>query len=213
MVTKMNKLKVISIIMFIVILFSLNSTVLAANFGLDVNFNGEKIEMTSETPDMTWYIKNLLPGETSETILNINNIGKKSVKVEFIASVEEGKELSDILEIKIINLSNNEEVFSGNYKEMEKLNIQLDSKKSQSYKLITYLPVEAGNEYQNKECKIKLSFVAIGQKDDVEPPKDIITDEVKPPQTGEGYTIFVVSAVAVVFIIGLIFSFYKKKRK
>ena len=87
--------------------------------------------MTSETPNMSWSIDNLLPGETEETILTINNIGTRQANIKFIANIEEGEELSDILNIKIIKLAGevqkqDEEFFIGKYSKL--INIDLDLK-------------------------------------------------------------------------------------
>lgn len=217
----------------------------AANLGLNVNFDGKKIEMTSETPDMTWQIKNLLPGETDETELTIYNIGKKNTTIKFLPKIEEGKELADILNVKIIklageNISKDEEFFNGKYSEIMNMGLSLDAGKTQKYKIITTLPSEAGNEYQKKECKVKLAFVASGIEDEEkkpepekpdepdvpekpekpeepeepeeEPQKEITTDEVKPVQTGESKMIFAVVGVLALAVIILIITFFKGRK-
>lgn len=237
MISNSKNAKVVTIFILLILTIILNSQVFAANLELNVKFDGKKIEMTSETPEMTWTVENLLPGESEETFLTVKNIGKKSVDVDFKAVVENGEKLVDILEIKVINKSDNSEIYSGKYSDLEKLNIKVDSGKSQEYKIITHMPIEAGNEYQNTECNIKLNFVARGKKDEVkppetnpeeppteeppveeppveEPPKDeTITDVIKPIQTGEGYVIFAVCGLAVIAVLVLVVTFMNNKKK
>ena len=153
---KTLKIAFISVIFIIALLF-VNKTN-AANLNVDVNFDGEKIKMTSQTPDMTWNINNLLPGEKDETILTVNNTGKKPVDVKFIANLVEGTELAKVLDIQIIKLVSDtnkkeDEFFNGKYSELMNISVQLESEKTQSFKIITSLPKETGNEYQNKACK------------------------------------------------------------
>lgn len=236
MISNNKNAKVVTIFLLLILTIILNSQVFAANLELNVKFDGKKIEMTSETPDMTWTVENLLPGESEEIPLTIKNIGKKSVDVDFKAVVENGDKLVDILEIKVINKSDNSEIYSGKYCDLEKLNIKIDSGKSQEFKIITHMPIEAGNEYQDTECNIKLSFVARGKKDEVKPtennteepptkqpqeeeipeeesPKDeVITDIIKPIQTGEGYVILAVCGLAVIAVFVLIVTFMNNKK-
>lgn len=222
---KTLKIAFISLVFAIAILL-LNETN-AANLNVDVNFDGEKIKMTSQTPDMTWNINNLLPGEKDETILTVNNTGKKQVDVKFIANLVEGKELADVLDIKIIKLASEvnkkeDEFFNGKYSELENISIQLESEKTQSFKIITSLPKETGNEYQNKACKVKLNFVATGYKDKEpskpepkpeQPPEKVETEEIVPPTTGEGKVIYIVVGVLVVAVVGFAISFVASKKK
>lgn len=221
---KFLKISLISII-FAIAIFLVNESY-AANLSVNVNFDGKQIEMTSETPDMTWNVENLLPGETDETLLTIYNIGTRQSNVKFIATIENGEDLADILNIKIIKLAGesqkeDEEFFNGKYSELMNMGLYLDAGKSQSYKIITSLPIETGNEFQNKECKIKLSFVASGIEDKEEeptepeqdPPKEIVTDVIKPVQTGESKTVYIVVAVLVIAIVVLVVTYFIGKRK
>lgn len=202
----------ISIIMFIVLMCFIN-TVSAANLSLNINFNGKEIKMTSDTPDMSWSVDNLLPGNSDETLLTIKNTGTRDVDVTFIAKVESGEELADILNIKIIKLANNDqktdkELFDGKYSELTNLELSLEKGKTQKYKIITSLSKETGNEFQNKECKVKLSFIAEG-----EGPEQVVTDKVEEVQTGETRTIYKVIAVVVVAFVILLVTFFVGKKK
>lgn len=238
---KFLKISLISII-FVIAIFLLNE-VHAANLSVNVDFDGKEIEMTSETPDMTWSIENLLPGETDETLLTIYNIGTRQANVKFLASIENGGDLAEVLNIKIIKLAGevqkeDEEFFDGKYSELMNMGLDLAAGKAQSYKIITSLPIETGNEYQNKECKIKLSFVASGIEDKEEPvipeeptipeepeqpdipqapeedpPKEIITDVIKPVQTGESKTVYIVVTVLVIAIVVLVITYFIGKKK
>jgi len=224
---KLKSKKIVSIVvlLFVLSLMCSYSMVYAANLNVNVNFDGKQIEMTSETPDMTWTINNLLPGEEDSSILTISNIGTRKASVEFIATIEEGKDLADVLDIQIIKLANDsqkedKEVFSGKYSELQALNVDLDSDKMQNFKIITSLPIETGNEFQNKECKVKLSFVASGVEDkeeeptsEPEPPKEIITDVIKPVQTGESKTVYIIVAVLVIAVVVLVVTFFVGKKE
>lgn len=212
-----SKFVIITLLLSIIALITANS-VYAENYNVDINCNGKTIKMTSNTPNMTWNITNLLPGETEETILTIANVGKKKVDVSFKATIEQGTDVANILNIKIIKLANNdtqkedEKVFEGKYSELKSVSLSLENNKKQSYKIITYLPKETGNEFQEKECVVKFDFIATG-KQDTEPPKEIITDEVKPPQTGETYAIYIIAGVLGIAVIALIVSFIVGKKK
>ena len=106
---------------------------------------------------------------------------------------------------------------------MNKIVLNLDSRKSQEYKIITALPADIGNEYQGKECQIKLEFTSTGESDEqVNPPAQnepeqepekqyISTSEIKSPQTGESNAIYIVAAILVFAFItlGLIYFIQK----
>ena len=227
-----KSLKTFLCLIFFTIIMCLANSTYAANLSVNINFNGKKIEMTSETPEMTWEINNLLPGGSDETMLTFNNIGEKFVDISFIPEIENGKDVSDILDVKIIKLANetykkDEEFYSGKYSNLVNMGLALENGKSQAYKIITSLPIEAGNEFQNKECVVKFHIEASGQEDrpsfpdtpkdeiiEEEPPKQIVTDVIKPVQTGESRTIFVVVGILVIAIIVFGFTFwYIRKRK
>ena len=97
-----SKFVIITLLLSIIALITANS-VYAENYNVDINCNGKTIKMTSNTPNMTWNITNLLPGETEETILTIANVGKKKVDASFKATIEHGTDVANILNIKIIN--------------------------------------------------------------------------------------------------------------
>ena len=210
-----TKMKVIIIaVVSVIILNIISVTSNAASMKVDVNFDGKKIKMTSETPDMTWNINNLLPGETDITYLTINNTGKKQTEIKFTATLEEGKELAEILDIEIIKLANSnnvkdETVFVGKYKDISKLSFSVDNKTTQDIKIVTTMPIEAGNEYQNKNCKIKIGLTALGEE-------GTQTEEITPPeevQTGESRMIFVVGGILIITIVAFAISFWIKKKE
>lgn len=212
-----SKFVIIALLVAIIALITANS-VYAVDYNVDVNCNGKTIKMISNTPNMTWNITNLLPGETEETTLTISNVGTKKVDVSFKATIENGTDVANILDIKIIKSANNdtqkedEKVFDGKCSDLKSVNISLEKGKKQSYKIITYLPKETGNEFQEKECVVKFDFIATG-KQDTEPPKEIITDEVKPPQTGETYAIYIIAGILGIAVIALVVSFIIGKKK
>ncbi len=227
----MKKLsKITATIITIILGFCLITNVsFAANLYVDVKCDGKTIQMTSKTPEMTWTINNILPGETEETTLKISNTGKKEVNVEFIATIEQGKEVADVLEIKIINISDNlqgksEQIYNGKYTDLTNVNTYLDKNDSQEFKIITTLPENVGNEFQEKECIVKFNFVARGMQDEEPksepkdepaetPAKEIITTEVKTPQTGESYAIFIIMGILAIAIIILCITFVISKKR
>lgn len=212
-----SKFVIIAVLVAIIALITANSAY-AANYNVDVNCNGKTIKMTSNTPNMTWNITNLLPGETEETTLTIANVGTKKVDVSFRATIENGTDVANILDIKIIKLANNdtqkedEKIFEGKCNELKSVNLSLEKGKKQSYKIITYLPKETGNEFQEKECVVKFDFTATG-KQDTEPSKEITTEEVKPPQTGETYAIYIIAGILGIAVIAFAVSFILGKKK
>lgn len=177
---KFLKFAIIFIGFLTIEIFSKN--VYADTINVNVNFDGQKIEMTSETPEMTLNIANLLPGEENETVLKISNIGKKTTDVEYTATLdnETDSKLADILNIRIIKLDNElnekEEIFYGKYIDLSGLFVKmsLDKNNFQYYKIITSLPEETGNEFQSKECKIKFNFIAKGIEDIIFPKNNTV---------------------------------------
>ena len=156
--------------------------------------------MTSETPDLTWTISNLLPSEKDESSIVVKNIGSKEVDLQLTAKIEKGEDLAKILDVKIINEENSEVLYSGKYSELSNINAKIESGKSVTYKITTSLPSETGNEYQEKECIVKLYLIASGELD--EPGRTIITDEVVSPQTGEGIIIYGIAfALVIAFVV------------
>ncbi len=202
--------KFIAIISIVLISLAFGNTkVFAANFNLNVSCDGKKIEMISKTPDMTWNINNMLPGQKDETKINISNVGQKSVKVQLKATIVNGEEVANVLDIKIIKMKNDSEQldeveYEGKYADLKEIVIDLDSGKQQEFKVITSLPVETGNEFQEKQCEMKLSFVATGEADEKTPEKEYIsTFEIKSPQTGESNAIYIVVAILILAFITL----------
>lgn len=222
-------------LVFFAIIICLSNTIYAANLNVNVNCDGKKIEMTSETPEMTWIIENLLPGGSDETILTFHNTGKKFVDISFIPKIENGKDVADILNVKVIRLTSEtvkkeEELYNGKYSGLGNMGLSLESGKSQSYKIITSLPMETGNEFQNKECVVKFHIKASGTEDkpvisepetqkpeipEVEPPSQLETEVIKPVQTGESRVIYIIVGVLVVAVVALAgtFWFVRKKNK
>ena len=207
-----NFSKIAISVLFIIIGICFFNFTFAANLKVDVNFNGEKIKMTSDTPDMTWNINNLLPGESDKTELIISNTGSKKVDVKFNATIENGHDLAEVLNFKVFKVASNaneedEKVFEGKYSNFKNLEVSLESGKTQSYRIETSLPMEIGNEFQNKECTVKLNFNATG----IENEKPKVETDVVEPQTGESYAVYVIFGVLVLAVVGLVLTFFKKR--
>ena len=161
-----TKLKLIiimfSITMFITTIFS--TTVLAANLNVNVEFDGKKIEMTSETPEMEWNINNVLPGQSMETLLIINSTGSKEVKVELGAEITDNPKLTEELIIKILNNKTSETLYEGKISELENVTLKIPSKETSQLKVMISIPEEASNEIQNDNYTVKFKLVAKGEK-------------------------------------------------
>lgn len=215
----LRKIYIILTILFVSILAS--SHVFAADMNVKVNCDGKTIKMTSETPDMTWKVENILPGESDESTVTLQNIGKKKVDVDLNAKIESGEELANIINLQIIknqSSTNKEEtIFTGKYSELKTLKMNLDVSEKVTYKFIASLPMETGNEFQGKECVIKFALVASGEQDTQktpEEPQKIITDKVETPQTGEGIVIYIIGGILLLaLIIFLVTIFLNRKEK
>ncbi|MBE5805717.1 MAG: hypothetical protein E7313_03255 [Clostridiales bacterium] len=208
-----NKRVVKIFLLCVIMLVMFSGKVYCANYNIDVNFDGKKIEMVSETPDMVWDINNILPGEKHETVVKFSNVGKKDTTIEFYVTIQEDSMLMKALNLTVVRLSDNKEVFNGKYNEIDKLREELVSKKSEEYKFITELPINAGNEFQEKKCSVKLTVVAIGVIDkEGEEKKEIVTEEIKSPQTGQSRVIFIIAIVLIVSIVMLLITFLVRKK-
>lgn len=221
----LRKISIILTILFVGILTC--SHVLAADMTVKVNCDGKTIKMTSETPDLTWKIENILPGESDESTLTIQNIGKKKVDVDVTVKIESGEELAKILNLQItkkqVSTNTEETVFNGKYSELKTLTLNLDISEKAIYTFKASLPTETGNEFQGKESVIKFALVASGEQDvpktpDKEPEKKpeetpkIITDKVELPQTGEGIIIYIIVGVLLIASIVALVTLILNKR-
>ncbi len=219
-------LMVISTLLF---LLFFSSNVFAANYTLEVNFDGKNIEMASLTPNMTWNINKLQPEEEQYATISVSNKGTKSVDVEFSGSIIDEENLGNILDVKILNLvsdnpSLDEVIYSGKFSEMQKINFNLDVGKNQSYKILVTLPSENADEYKEKSCTLKLNFTSSGILDFTQGEIDsqssensdnrIYTSTINTIETKEFKWIFIVLAVlCIVFVILLLYLFFSKDGK
>ncbi len=202
----MRKSKIIISIILIITILGVYVESLAASFSLNVLFDGKNISMESETPEMSWDLDNFLPGNSDTSSITIRNGGKKTATVETTISIEEDTEednrLLEMIDLKITNKAG-ETVFTGKYTELKTIEKSLKSGESETYTAVTSLNVNAGNEYQNKQYKLKFNFKAIGEipygtltvkyvdenGDDLEPPtvetKKITSEKYNLPETGK----------------------------
>ena len=233
---KLKKIILIYTCLFIMLISSTNAY--AANLNVNVDFDGTKIEMTSETPEMEWKINNLLPGQSDEVTLIINSIGNKEVKVEFIPEIISESEIAEFLNIKILNNKANEILYEGNYSELKTISAKIPKKETNSFKVMVSLPeenvpeaskLEAGNkEFQGKNYTVKFKITAIGEKktqpqntkerNSVEGNtieenivEEITTNVINPLKVTKSYVIFIVLGVLVVTLIILIIMFGRFK--
>lgn len=217
---KRNKfLSVIIMGVLLSIIFTTQS--LAASFALDIYCDGKTIRMESEQTQMGIDVSNLLPGQTDTSYLTVANKGTKDIELYISASIAENEDnLLDIIEFSIKD-SSGDLMFSGDYNQFKRVELALANGKEQTYTLITKLPKEAGNEYQDKRISIKFDFEARGEKDSTaEPekpkpdePEEIVTTEIVKPQTGQERIIYIVLAVLLIILVAILIKInYDKKR-
>jgi hypothetical protein len=220
----LKKVFIVLTILFVGILAS--SQVFADDFRVKINCDGKTIKMTSETPDMTWRVNDILPGETDQSTVILQNIGKKKVDVNLSVKIESGEDLVKILDLKIIqkHSSDNQEktVFEGKYSDLQSLNVSIDPQQKLTYTFIATLPLDTGNEFQGAECVVKFVLVSSGDADKKseptpeptpEPePEKIITDDVEPAQTGEGIIIYIIAGVLLIAAIVFLVTFFLNRK-
>lgn len=188
--------KILVIIAIVVITLSITAiNSFSASFNLEAAFDGEKIILTSEEGEVEFSELNLLPGESKESYINITNTGLEKVQMDMTAEVIEDENIMNILQITIKDSKNNQ-LYNGEYKEFTKIEIELPKGAKETFTIQTTLPKEAGNEYQNKEAKIKFNFEFNGEK--IEVPEN--------PQTNQSKIIIysVLILIVVILIIALI---------
>ena len=174
--------KIFIIFLFFILLFSNN--VRAEYFTFDVNCDGKKIEMTSENPDIFFNIENFMPGDNNISYLVINNTGTYKVEV-LMNSVEmsSGDNILGLLNLKMFD--SEKEIYRGIYSQVNAVKIaELEPGETKSFKIETEFSKTAGNEYQNKNYKIKFNFEARGEEESeqVIPTNNIIENEIIEPQ-------------------------------
>ena len=220
------KLMFISIILTI---FLQGKHVLAANLGVNIEFDGKKIEMLSETPEMEWNIDKLFQGEASEATLVINSVGSKEVKADIQLEIENNKELEEHITLKITNSKTGEMVYDGKYSEFKQTSTKIPSKQTNIFKVVIGLPTEIENSVKGENIKIKFKLVAKGEKKtsnstnqitenatelsetEQQNQNEITTDIIKPIKKSKSITIYVVFAIMMCILIVLVIAFFKTK--
>lgn len=191
----MKKKNVISILLIIFFIMCIPCSSFAADFDLSVKFDGKSnITMESETEDMNWDLNCLLPGQKDISTLNVSNDGKAPVKLKIIISIEENNGLLEMVDVSVKDKSGIE-VYNGKYTEMKEIIKTINPGNIESYTVDVGMNVNAGNEYQNKEYKLKFNFVASGDVNNGtltiryvdEDGKDIATSEIKSGLITEEY--------------------------
>ena len=148
-------------VLLIVMISGLCMPVFAASFNIDVKFDGKNISMESENPDTSWTLDNFLPGNSDTSSVTINNNGQKTVTVETSISIEEDTGLLEKIDLEVKNKAG-EVVYTGAYTELKTITKQLAVGENETYTVKTSLNKSAGNEYQNKQYKLKFNFNSIG---------------------------------------------------
>lgn len=200
----MKKSKIIITLMLIIAILGIYVESLAATFNLNILFDGKNISMESETPDMSWNLDNFLPGNSDTSSITIQNGGEKAATVETTISIQEDTGLLEMIDLKVTNKIG-DIVFTGKYTEFETIEKNLKPGESETYTAVTSLNVDAGNEYQDKQYKLKFNFKAIGEipygtltvkyvdenGNNLEPPtvetKKITSEKYNLPKTGKDF--------------------------
>lgn len=204
----MRKSKILISTLLIITILSISIQSFAKSFELSVKFNGKDIVMESETTDMTWELNNFLPGNSDTSSITITNAGEKPATVETTISIEEDTGLLEMIDLTVTN-KEGDIVYTGSYTDLETITKSLKPGEIETYTAKTSLNINAGNEYQDKQYKLKFNFKAIGEVPfgkltikyvdengkDLEPPtietKKITSEKYNLPETGktfEGYS-------------------------
>ncbi len=205
----MNLKKVIAILFIVFIIIFIDNKVVAEELNLDIKYNGEKIEMISETPNMEWNIEELSLGSVDETILNISNIGTNGINLNFMpVLVDDNTDLN----VQIIKLKSDnqieEEFLNSKYSQQVYTGLFLEAGESQSYKIITSIP-EDSKTNQIINCKIKLECTADGAIEIIKEDGTTIIEtsttlEVTAPKKGNIKLIIIILILVTIFVIGII---------
>ncbi len=158
----MKKNKVIISLLLIIIILSQYVESLAKSFELKIYFDGKNISMESETTDMSWNLNNILPGQSDTSSVTITNSGNRAATVITTISIEEDSGLLEMIDLKVTS-KDGKVVYTGRYKDLETLSKYLEVGESETYTVETTLNANAGNEYQNKQYKLKFNFKAVGE--------------------------------------------------
>jgi hypothetical protein len=158
MVKQMKNKKYI-VILTILIAFIVPLQSFAKSFDLNIKYDGKNISMESETPDTSWTLSNLLPGQSDTSSVTIKNSGVETVTLETQISIEENNGLLDAINLTVTNKAGTE-VYTGKYTDLKTLEVSLAPGATETYTVKTSMRVDAGNEYQNKQYKLRFNFVA-----------------------------------------------------
>jgi hypothetical protein len=216
---KKSVLKVL-FISIVLIFFLQGNRVLAANLSVNIDFDGKKIEMTSETPEMEWNIEKLFPGETAETNIVLNSIGSKEVKTEFQLETT-NKEIEEYLTVKVMNNKTGEMAYDGKYTEFKNVTAKISSKETNVFKVTIGLPTEIESSIKSENLKIKFKLVAKGEKsnqiatatteNEQTNTNEISTDIIKPIKKQKSFGIYIVFAIMICVLLILGVAYFKTK--
>lgn len=147
------------VILTILIAFIVPLQSFAKSFDLNIKYDGKNISMESETPDTSWTLSNLLPGQSDTSSVTIKNSGVETVTLETQISIEENNGLLDAIDLTVTNKAGTE-VYTGKYTDLKTIEVSLAPGATETYTVKTSMRVDAGNEYQNKQYKLRFNFVA-----------------------------------------------------
>lgn len=216
---------------YIVILISLvlimcNFSVFASTLNFDIDYDGSQIFVQSEN-NSTISVTGILPGETKVSYLYLNNKSNSEIKVYLTAKMEESK-LSEILEVELLDEDNNK-LFDGIYDGLTNVEINLEGKSTSVITVVSKLPKEAGNEYQQQQGVIEFLFTANAEEVEQEIPEPEPEPEPKPepepepkpelepedkeiPQAGQTRIIYIALIIIIITLIVILIRLLTRKK-
>lgn len=174
--------------------------------------NALSIELYNKQPsdNTAFKLNNMLPGDTETRCCRVAVSYHDKITLHFKSEIKSGdKELGDALNIKVVLPDYGETLYDGPINKMpDSLTHKLVSKEAVTdeiyYEITSYLPTDAGNEYQNKSLVADFNWWA-GEPENLD----------NSPKTGEETNIVLLTMLAVCLGAALICFLiaYRRKRK
>ncbi len=120
------------------------------------------IQLTTSPAHSFINMQNMAPGDTVSEVLIVKNSGNIDFNYFVSAKMEKGEQmLFDQLRLKITK--ENKTLFSGKLNDLQKFEVgKLESNKRNDLTFTIELPIELGNEFQNKSTTLSIIFTAEG---------------------------------------------------
>lgn len=157
----MKTKRIIAILLTVVMLVMLPVEIFAKSVDLNIVYDGRNISIESEDTDPSWTLNNLLPGQSDTSTVTVKNTGVGAVLLETGIIIEEDTGLLDKIDMTVTNKAG-DVVYKGSYTDLRTIETQLAPNATETFTVVTSLNVNAGNEYQGKQYKLKFNFKATG---------------------------------------------------